>query len=163
MARLPWPEYFLNITRLVAERSTCRRRKVGALAVKDRRILATGYNGSPRGLRDCLEIGSCLRAELGIPSGQRHELCRGLHAEQNVIIQAAVHGVSLEGSEIYCTHQPCLICAKMLINCGVQAVRYAAAYPDPLSEEMFAEAGIVLMPFTSPADALSPDQDRAAG
>jgi dCMP deaminase len=162
MARLPWPEYFLNITRLVAERSTCSRRKVGALAIKDRRILATGYNGAPRGLRDCLEIG-CLREELGIPSGQRHELCRGLHAEQNVIIQAAVYGVSLEGAEIYCTHQPCLICAKMLINCGVKAVRYASAYPDPRSEDMFAEAGIILTSFASPTDAPSPDQDRAAG
>jgi dCMP deaminase len=162
MARLPWPEYFLNITRLVAERSTCRRRKVGALAVRDRRILATGYNGAPRGLRDCLELG-CLREKLGIPSGQRHELCRGLHAEQNVIIQAAVHGVSLEGAEIYCTHQPCLICAKMLINCGVRAVHYASAYPDAMSEEMFAEAGVSLSSFASPADGPSPDQDRAAG
>lgn len=143
MSRVPWPQYFMDITRLVAERSTCTRRKVGAIAVKNRRILATGYNGAPRNMRDCLEIG-CLREQLGVPSGQRHELCRGLHAEQNVIIQAAVHGVSLEGADIYCTHQPCLICAKMLINCGVAAVFYENPYPDPMSESMFEEAGITL-------------------
>lgn len=147
MARLPWPDYFMGITRLVAERSTCSRRKVGAVAVKNKRILATGYNGAPRGLRDCLEVG-CLREQLGIPSGQRHELCRGLHAEQNVIIQAAVHGVSLEGAEIYCTHQPCLICTKMLLNCGITAVYFESPYPDPMSEDMFAEAGVVLEQLT---------------
>jgi dCMP deaminase len=127
----------------VAQRSTCTRRKVGAIAVKDKRILATGYNGAPRNMRDCLELG-CLRDKLGVPSGQRHELCRGLHAEQNVIIQAALHGVSLRESLLYCTHQPCLICAKMLINCGVTAVFFANPYPDPLSENMFAEAEIAL-------------------
>lgn len=143
MSRMPWPQYFMNITQLVAERSTCSRRKVGAVAVKDKRILATGYNGAPRGMRDCLETG-CLRESLGVPSGQRHELCRGLHAEQNVIIQAAVHGISLESATIYCTHQPCLICTKMLINCGVVSVLYLAPYPDPMAEEMFAEAGVDL-------------------
>ena len=143
MARLPWPDYFMGITRLVAERSTCSRRKVGAVAVKNKRILATGYNGAPRNMRDCLEVG-CLREQLGIPSGQRHELCRGLHAEQNVIIQAAVHGISLEGAEIYCTHQPCLICAKMLLNCGITVVHFESPYPDPMSEAMFAEAGVIL-------------------
>ena len=141
--RLPWPDYFMNITRLVAERSTCRRRKVGAIAVKDKRILATGYNGAPRNVRDCLEIG-CLREQMGIPSGQRHELCRGLHAEQNVIIQAAIHGISLDGAEVYCTHQPCFICTKMLVNCGVTSVTYDSPYPDPMSEEMFAEAGVTV-------------------
>ncbi len=141
----------MGITRLVAERSTCLRRKVGAVAVKGKRILATGYNGAPRGMRDCLEIG-CLRGQMGIPSGQRHELCRGLHAEQNVIIQAAVYGLSLEGAELYCTHQPCLICTKMIINCGIQAVHYASPYPDPMSEEMFAEAGVKLISFC-PQDA----------
>ncbi len=149
MSRMPWPQYFMNITRLVAERSTCSRRKVGAIAVKNKRILATGYNGAPRNIRDCLEIG-CLRERLGIPSGQRHELCRGLHAEQNVIVQAAVHGISLEGSTIYCTHQPCLICTKMLLNCGVSAVFYAAPYPDPMAEEMFAEAGVELAQLSFP-------------
>ena len=144
MPRLPWPQYFMDITRLVAERSTCLRRKVGAIAIKNKRILATGYNGAPRNMRDCTEIG-CLREELNIPSGQRHELCRGLHAEQNVIVQAAVHGVSIEGADIYCTHQPCLICAKLLVNCGVAAVYYESPYPDPMSEAMFEEAGITLM------------------
>ena len=139
--RAPWPRYFMDITRLVAERSTCLRRKVGAIAVKDRRILATGYNGAPSGVAHCLDVG-CLRAQLGIPSGQRHEICRGLHAEQNVIIQAAVHGISLKGAEIYCTHQPCLICTKMLINCGITKVYFLEAYPDELAAAMIAEAGI---------------------
>ncbi len=133
----------MDITLMVAQRSTCSRRQVGAIAVKDRRILATGYNGAPRGMRDCLEIG-CLREQLGIPSGERHELCRGLHAEQNVIIQAAVHGISLQGAEVYCTHQPCLICTKMLINCGIVAVHYKSPYPDPMAEAMFEEAGVLL-------------------
>ena len=115
MQRMPWPDYFMNITYLVRERSTCLRRKVGAIAVKDRHILATGYNGAPSGVRHCLETG-CLREQMGIPSGQRHEICRGLHAEQNVIIQAAVHGVSIAGAELYCTTFPCAMCSKMLIN-----------------------------------------------
>lgn len=149
MPRLPWPQYFMRITRLVAERSTCVRRKVGAIAVKDKRILATGYNGAPRHMRDCLETG-CIREELGIPSGQRHELCRGLHAEQNVLVQAAVHGISIEGAIIYCTHQPCLICAKLLINCGVSAVYFDSPYPDPMSEAMFQEAGILLRQIDAP-------------
>ena len=161
MARLPWPDYFMNITRLVAERSTCCRRKVGAIAVKDKRILATGYNGAPRNVRDCLEIG-CLREAMGIPSGQRHELCRGLHAEQNVIIQAAVHGISLEGAEIYCTHQPCFICTKMLVNCGVTAVTYASPYPDPMSEEMFAEAGVIVRRYEPLAPLSGPEASTGA-
>ena len=139
--RAPWSRYFMDITCLVAERSTCLRRKVGAIAVKDKRILATGYNGAPAGVPHCLEVG-CLRAQLGIPSGQRHEICRGLHAEQNVIIQAAVHGISLKGAEIYCTHQPCLICTKMLINCGITKVYFLEAYPDELAAQMIREAGI---------------------
>ena len=143
MARLAWPLYFMGITNFVAQRSTCSRRKVGAIAVKNKRILATGYNGAPRNMKDCLEIG-CLREQLKVPSGQRHELCRGLHAEQNVIVQGAIHGISLEGSTIYCTHQPCLICTKLLINTGIKEVFYANPYPDPMSETMFAEAGIPL-------------------
>ncbi len=139
--RAPWSRYFMDITCLVAERSTCLRRKVGAIAVKDKRILATGYNGAPAGVPHCLEVG-CLRAQLGIPSGQRHEICRGLHAEQNLIIQAAVHGISLKGAEIYCTHQPCLICTKMLINCGITKVYFLEAYPDELATAMIREAGI---------------------
>ncbi|MFI3271702.1 MAG: cytidine/deoxycytidylate deaminase family protein [Pseudomonadota bacterium] len=141
MSRMPWQDYFMNITYLVAERSTCSRRKVGAIAVKDKHILATGYNGSPAGVAHCLEIG-CLREKLGVPSGQRHEICRGIHAEQNVIVQAAVHGVSLAGATIYCTTQPCFICAKMLINCAVQGIYFAEEYPDELSTAMMQEAGI---------------------
>lgn len=139
--RLPWPQYFMDITYMVAERSTCIRRKVGAIAVKDKRILATGYNGAPANTSHCLDIG-CLREELGIPSGQRHEMCRGLHAEQNVIIQAAVHGVSLDGAEIYCTTMPCLICTKMLLNCGIKAVYYVEGYNDELAAGMVKEAGV---------------------
>ena len=152
MSRMPWPQYFMNITRLVAERSTCLRRKVGAIAVKSKRILATGYNGAPRGMRDCLEL-TCLRDRLDIPSGQRHELCRGLHAEQNVIVQAAVHGISLVDATIFCTHQPCLICTKMLINCGVTSVLYLSPYPDLLAEEMFTEAGVELARLSFPEEA----------
>jgi dCMP deaminase len=139
--RMPWPDYFMGITGLVAQRSTCRRRKVGAIAVKDKRILATGYNGAPAGLADCLETG-CLREQLGIRSGERHELCRGLHAEQNVIIQAAIHGVSLKGAEVYCTHQPCLICSKMIINCGIKRVYFGNPYPDEMAERFLREADV---------------------
>lgn len=140
--RLPWPQYFMDITYMVAERSTCTRRKVGAIAVKDKRILATGYNGAPANVSHCLDVG-CLREQLGVPSGQRHEICRGLHAEQNVIIQAAIHGVSLSGSEIYCTTKPCLICTKMLLNCGVTAVYYTEGYDDDLADGMVAESGVL--------------------
>lgn len=131
----------MRIAHLVAERSTCTRRRVGALAVRDKRILATGYNGAPSGISHCLDVG-CLREQMNVPSGQRHEICRGLHAEQNVIIQAAVHGVSMTGAEIYCTTQPCLICTKMLINCKVCAIYFAQGYPDDLSMDMIQEAGI---------------------
>lgn len=139
--RQSWDEYFMSIATLVAQRSTCIRRKVGAVAVRDKRILATGYNGAPSGLAHCLEVG-CLREQMGIPSGQRHEICRGLHAEQNVIIQAAIHGVQIKDSLIYCTTQPCLICSKMLINCGVSGIYYAESYPDELAEAMLKEAGV---------------------
>lgn len=141
MMRPSWDEYFSQITLLVAERSTCLRRKVGAILVKDKRILTTGYNGAPIGLRHCAEVG-CLREKLNVPSGERHELCRGLHAEQNAIIQAAVAGVSIKDSVLYCTNFPCVVCAKMLINAGVKEVYYLSDYSDPLSEELFAEAGI---------------------
>ena len=141
MSRMPWPEYFMNITCLVAERSTCLRRKVGAIAVKDKRILATGYNGAPISVPHCAETG-CLRAELQIPSGQRHEICRGLHAEQNVIIQAALHGAQIRNALIYCTTHPCVACTKMLINCSISAIYYAEDYPDPLAVQLLHEAGI---------------------
>ena len=146
MPRVAWPEYFMNIAHLVAERSTCLRRRVGAIAVKDKRILATGYNGSPARTAHCLDIG-CLRAQLGVPSGQRHEICRGIHAEQNVIVQAAVYGISLNEAEIYCTHQPCIICSKMLINCGIRKIWYAQGYPDEMALKMLQEAGVVLEKF----------------
>jgi len=142
MQRLSWPNYFMSIAHLVAERSTCLRRHVGAVAVFNKRILATGYNGVPQGIEHC-EATGCLREQLRVPSGERHELCRGLHAEQNVIIQAAVHGVSLKGSEIYCTTHPCSICAKMLINCGITHIFYAQGYPDEMSAEMLQQAGIL--------------------
>lgn len=133
--RLSWDDYFIQLAYLVAKRSTCTRRSVGAVAVKDRRILATGYNGAPSGVPHCAEVG-CLRSELGIPSGQRHEICRAVHAEQNLIIQSARYGVSLQDAEVYCTTKPCFICAKMLMNCGVRTVYYVAGYPDKLTDEM---------------------------
>ncbi|BDQ37455.1 cytidine deaminase [Pseudodesulfovibrio nedwellii] len=139
--RLPWPEYFMRIAHLVAQRSTCTRRAVGAIAVRDKRILATGYNGVPTNIAHCEEVG-CLRDKLNIPSGERHELCRGLHAEQNVIIQAATHQLDLKGCDIYCTTKPCILCTKMLINCEVENIYFSENYPDELSEEMLAEAGV---------------------
>ena len=142
MSRPSWPEYFMSITRLVATRSTCLRRHVGAILVKDKRILATGYNGAPTGLKHCGEVG-CLREDSSIPSGERHELCRGLHAEQNLIIQAAYHGISIKGSVLYCTNKPCVICSKMIINAGIKQVYYENGYEDPLSDQMLTEAGIV--------------------
>ena len=134
-------EYFLKIASVVAERSTCRRHHVGAVAVKNKHILATGYNGAPAGAKDCLEIG-CLRDELGIPSGERHEICRGIHAEQNVIIQASLHGVSLEESTIYCTHTPCVLCAKMLVNAKIKRLVTFGSYNDSNFADLFREAGI---------------------
>jgi dCMP deaminase len=139
--RPDWDEYFLDIAGLVSRRSSCRRRSVGAVLVKDRRILTTGYNGAPTGLRHCLELG-CLREQHHVPSGERHELCRGLHAEQNAIIQAALHGVSVRGATIYCTNHPCVICAKMIINAGAVKVIFRDGYSDKLSEEMLQEAGV---------------------
>lgn len=144
MSRPSWKEYFMDIALLVARRSTCRRRRVGAITVRDKRILATGYNGAPTGLPHCLDIG-CLREELEIPSGERHELCRGLHAEQNVIIQAAYHGVSIEGATLYCTNLPCSICSKMLINAGIRDIIYQEGYADSMTKEMLSAAGVKLI------------------
>ena len=141
--RPSWDEYFMNITELVAGRSTCLRRKVGALLVRDKRIITTGYNGAPANVRHCLEVG-CLRDEMGIPSGERHELCRGLHAEQNAIIQAALHGVSIDGATLYCTNMPCIICSKMLINARIKTIIYKEGYSDSLSSTMLSEAQIPL-------------------
>jgi len=134
-------EYFLKIASVVAERSTCRRHHVGAVAVKDKHILATGYNGAAAGLKDCLELG-CLRDEMNIESGTRHEICRAIHAEQNVIIQAALHGVSLEGATIYVTHSPCVLCAKMLINARIKRFVTFGSYADDSFRDLFQEAGI---------------------
>lgn len=139
--RLSWDEYFMEITKLVSKRSTCLRRQVGAVLVKDRQILATGYNGPPRGLPHCDEVG-CLRELKGIPSGERHELCRGLHAEQNAIIQAANHGVGIRGATIYSTTHPCVICTKMIINAGISRIVYQEGYADQLSAEMLSSSGI---------------------
>ncbi len=139
--RPSWNEYFMRIAREVSERATCRRRKVGAVMVREKRILTTGYNGVPRGIVHCEERG-CLRDELGVPSGERHELCRGLHGEMNALVQAAVHGVGVEGSTLYCTNRPCSLCAKMLINAGVKRIVIGERYPDKLGEELLKEAGI---------------------
>ncbi|MBN1548240.1 MAG: cytidine/deoxycytidylate deaminase family protein [Syntrophaceae bacterium] len=141
IVRPDWDEYFMDIVELVAKRSTCLRRSVGAALVRDKRILATGYNGAPSGLKHCLDVG-CLRDKLQIPSGERHELCRGLHAEQNAIIQAALHGVSVKGATLYCTNQPCIICAKMVINAGISLIVVKDGYADKLAAEMLDEAGI---------------------
>jgi dCMP deaminase len=142
--RPSWDEYFIKIAAQVAERSTCLRRHVGAILVKDKRILATGYNGAPSGLRHCSEVG-CLREERKVDSGEKHELCRGLHAEQNAIIQAALHGIQIAGSTMYCTHRPCVLCAKMIINGGIKEFVHAEGYPDPLAEEILSEAKVRLV------------------
>lgn len=139
--RPTWDEYFMEIARLVASRSTCLRRQVGALMVKDKNILTTGYNGTPSGIVHC-EVVGCLRQQLNVPSGERHELCRGLHAEQNAIIQAARHGVNIAAATLYCTNSPCIICSKMLINAGIREIIYLDGYPDHLSLEMLQQAGI---------------------
>lgn len=144
-SRPTWDIYFLRIAQLVATRATCLRRTVGAVIVRDKRILATGYNGAPNGVPHCFELpGGCLRETMHIPSGQRQELCRGLHAEQNAILQASAFGVSLKGSEIYVTHQPCVTCAKMLINAGIARVVFIGSYPDELALEMLREGNIKL-------------------
>ncbi len=139
--RLDIDEYFLKIASVVAERSTCRRHHIGAVAVKNKHILTTGYSGAPAGAKDCLELG-CLRDELGIASGTRQEICRAIHAEQNVIIQAGLHGVSLGGSTVYCTHTPCVLCAKMLVNARIARFVSFGKYNDDTFIELFKEAGI---------------------
>ncbi len=139
--RPSWDEYFLEVARLVCKRATCLRRSVGAVLVKDKKILATGYNGAPAGLKHCLDIG-CLREKLKVPSGERQELCRGLHAEQNVLVQAALYGVSTKGSVLYVTNQPCVICAKMLINAGIKEIVISGGYPDKLARRFLKEAKI---------------------
>ena len=142
--RPDWDTYFMEMAKLASRRSSCLRRAVGAVLVRDKRLLATGYNGVPSGVTHC-EVTGCLRDKLQVPSGERHELCRGLHAEQNAIIQAALHGVSTKDAILYCTTLPCIICAKMLINSGVRKVFFLDGYSDTLTEEMLAEVGLELV------------------
>ncbi|MEA3464618.1 MAG: cytidine/deoxycytidylate deaminase family protein [Thermodesulfobacteriota bacterium] len=146
MERPSWEQYFIDIARLVSSRSTCLRRQVGAVVVKDKNVLTTGYNGTPSGIRHCIETG-CLRDAMAVPSGERHELCRGLHAEQNAIIQAAKHGISIADGTLYCTHAPCVICAKMLINSGLEKIVYIEGYPDQLAADLLDESGIQIVAY----------------
>lgn len=141
MSRPTWDQYFMDITKVVATRSTCLRRQVGAVIVKGKRLLTSGYNGAPQGLKHCGEVG-CLRTERAVPSGERHELCRGTHAEQNAIVQAALYGVAIEGATLYCTHQPCSGCTKMIMNAGIKRIVYLLPYPDELATELLAGADI---------------------
>ncbi len=149
--RPSWDEYLMRMAYLVSTRSTCTRRKVGAVIVKDKRILATGYNGPPKGLAHC-DVTGCIREELGVPSGERHELCRGLHAEQNAIIQAAVHGVSIRGATIYVTNHPCVVCSKMLVNAEIEEIVYAEGYPDDLAKLILLESNIKVRKYTLSQD-----------
>ena len=146
MERPSWDEYFMEMTRLAAKRSTCLRRHVGAVLVKDTRVISTGYNGAPSGVTHC-EVTGCLRQKLNVPSGQRHELCRGLHGEQNAIIQAALHGVSTEGATIYCTTKPCSICTKMIINAKRSRIVYYEHYDDELADELLKDTDIRVLQF----------------
>ena len=144
LKRPSWDEYFMSIAKLVATRATCLRRQVGAVVVKDKQMLATGYNGAPTGVEHCDKVG-CLRQKMGIPSGQRHEICRALHAEQNAFLQAARHGVNLKGGTLYITIQPCSICAKMIINVGIKKVVVEGEYPDEFALNFLKEANIELV------------------
>ena len=143
-------EYFLEMASVAAKRSTCLRNRVGAVIVKDKRIISTGYNGAPRNLDHCLDIG-CIRQQQNIASGTRHEKCRAVHAEQNAIIQAALHGVSTMGATLYCTHQPCILCTKMIINANIKRVVYLTPYPDPDSMGFFHNAGVEVVNLGAPA------------
>lgn len=140
--RPSWDEYFMQLASMAASRATCLRRKVGAVLVKDKHVLATGYNGAPSGIVDCLTKKKCLRDIMRVPSGERHELCMATHAEQNAIAQAAKHGISVDGATIYITHFPCAICLKILINAGIKRIVFGASYPDTLSEDLLKESGI---------------------
>ena len=154
VTRISADEYFLKIASVVAERSTCLRHHMGAVAVKDKHILTTGFNGAPAGVKDCLELG-CLRNAQNIPSGTRTEICRAIHAEQNVIIQAALHGISLDGCTIYCTHTPCVFCAKMMVNARVKRVVIFTKYADDSFKELFREAGIQVDVLDKPSATIS--------
>lgn len=144
LSRPSWDEYFMEIAHVVKKRSTCLRRQVGAVIVKERQILSTGYNGAPRGLLHCIDIG-CQREKLGIPSGERHELCRATHAEQNAIVQAAYSGISIKDATVYCTTMPCVLCSKMIINAGIKRVVFEGSYPDGMSLDILREAGVEII------------------
>lgn len=150
--RISWDEYFMQMAELTSRRSTCLRRHVGAVIVKDRRMIASGYNGAPRGMKHCGELGGCLREQLHVPSGERHELCRALHAEQNAIIQAAMMGNSIEGGTIYVTDHPCSICAKMIINAGLKRIVIRRGYPDKLAVQILEESGLQVDRLPAPED-----------
>lgn len=149
---MSWDEYFMEMAKLAAKRSTCLRRQVGAVIVQDKHVLSTGYNGAPKGIAHCAEIGGCYREQHNIPSGERHELCRALHAEQNAIIQAANYGQSIEGASIYITHQPCVICAKMIINAGIERIVVDEGYPDEMAVEILEEAGLRIVELEKDGD-----------
>ena len=146
MNRPDWDEYFMEMSELAAKRSTCLRRKVGAVLVKNKKVLATGYNGAPKDITHC-EVTGCLREKMGVPSGERHEICRGVHAEQNLVAQAAFHGVKTEGSTVYCTHQPCIICTKILINAGIKKIYFKNAYADEFSAKLLKESDIEFLQY----------------
>lgn len=141
--RPSWHQYFMEMAFLAATRSTCLRRQVGALIVLDNQIVSTGYNGAPKHVRHCSETG-CLRKKLNVPSGERHELCRGIHAEQNAVIQAAVNGTGIKDAILYCTNQPCVICSKILINAEIKTIFIAEPYEDKLAQELLSEAGVLM-------------------
>ncbi|MDQ7800236.1 MAG: cytidine/deoxycytidylate deaminase family protein [Armatimonadota bacterium] len=155
MERPGWDEYFMSMAALAATRSTCTRRRVGAVVVKDRMVLSTGYNDTPRGLRNCGD-GGCARCAGATPPGTGHDTCLCIHAEQNAIIQAAYHGVAIAGATLYSTYQPCLVCAKMIVNAGIRRVVYAGDYPDPMAARLLQEAGVELVRYTGPLQALAP-------
>ena len=141
-----WDHRFMEMAQLVSTWASCyqEERKIGAVIVKDKRVMTTGYNGAPAGVKTCVERGECLRKRLGIPSGTRHEMCYAVHAEQNAIIQAAKLGVNIDGSTLYCTHQPCILCAKMIVNAGIVRVVYHSGYPDDFALDIFKEAGVLV-------------------
>ncbi|MBQ9179933.1 MAG: dCMP deaminase family protein [Firmicutes bacterium] len=143
--RISWDEYFMEMAKLAAKRSTCLRRQVGAVIVQDKHVIATGYNGAPKGIPHCAELGGCYREQNNIPSGERHELCRALHAEQNAIIQAATYSQGIEGATMYITHQPCVICAKMIINAGIERIVVNEGYPDQMAVDILEEAGLKIV------------------
>lgn len=152
--RPSWDEYFMKLAALVAERSTCLRHNTGAIIVKGKRVLTTGYNGAARGVKDCLELG-CLRNKLSIPSGTRHEICRAIHAEQNAIIQGGLHGINIDGSTMFSTHTPCMICAKMIVNAGIKEVVSYQDYADEEAKKFLGQSGVELRKISKPSNTIN--------